>query len=127
MVANGCARCVNTDPATGAERPAYVKFNDMRLEGDFPIRLWRSGNVVTNDFIEFSGVCTGAGGAFVGEPMEGFALNSGDSFRFATYPAGAPLPVNESRKWRISSVPVDGSPVALMLTYQLPGVKIILR
>ena len=127
VVANGCARCVNTDPATGAERPAYVRFNDMRLEDEFPIRLWRSGNVVTNDFIEFSGVCTGAGGAFVGEPMEGFALNSGDSFRFATYPAGAPLPVNESRKWRISSVPVDGSTVALMLTYQLPGVKIILR
>ena len=127
VVANGCARCVNTDPATGAERPAYVRFNDMRLEDDFPIRLWRNGNVVTNDFIEFSGVCTGAGGAFVGEPMEGLALSSGDSFRFATYPASAPMPVSESRRWRISSVPVDDNTVDLMLTYQLPGIKIVVR
>ena len=129
VIANGCAGCVNTDATTGKEKPAYVKFKHMRLEGDFPIRLWRTEGVATNDFIEFSGVCTGAGGAFVGEPMEGMSVNAGDSFAFAKYPAASALPQVDSGRWRVSAAPIDGDAnnVLLMLTYQPPGFSLSIR
>ena len=127
VIANGYAKCTNAD-ANGVERPAYVKFKDMSLEGDFPIRLWRSGGVVTNDFIEFSGVCTAtAAGAFVGEPMDGIALAPGDSFTFASYPASSALPVSASKRWRISAVPGSAGTVNLVLTYQPPGLLFSIR
>jgi len=127
VIANGYAKCTNAD-ANGVERPAYVKFKDMSLEGDFPIRLWRSNGVVTNDFIEFSGACTAtAAGAFVGEPMEGLAIATGDSFTFASYPASSALPVSASKEWRISAVPGSAGNVNLVLTYQPPGLLFSIR
>jgi hypothetical protein len=129
VVANGCAGLVNTDANTGVEKAAFVKFKNMRLDGEFPIRVWNTEAARTNDFIEFTGAITGTDGGFVGVSMDGRSPKSGDSYRFATYPASSPLPMNNVPRWRIASVPheTDGNKVVLTLTYQPPGTTIVLR
>lgn len=129
VIANGCAGLVNTDAETGAEKAAFVKFKDMRMDGEFPIRVWSTDAYRTNDFIEISGAVTGSDGGFFGVPMDGRSPKSGDSYRIATYPASSQLPVNNVPRWRLSSVPhgSDASKVVLVLTYQPPGTTIVLR
>ena len=79
-------------------------------------------------FIEISGSITGSDGGFCGVPMDGRSPKAGDSYRFATYPAAAELPVNAVPRWRLSSVPhEDSAKVVLVLTYQPPGTTIVLR
>jgi hypothetical protein len=128
VIANGCAGLVNTDAATGVEKAAFVKFKNMRMDGEFPIRVWNTEAARTNDFIEISGSITGSEGGFCGVPMDGRSPKAGDSYRFATYPASAELPVNAVPRWRLSSVPHGNSDkVVLVLTYQPPGTTIVLR
>ena len=128
VIANGCAGLVNTDVQTGAEKAAVVKFKNMRMDGEFPIRVWNTEAARTNDFIEISGSVTGSAGGFCGVPMDGRSPKAGDSYRFATYPASAELPVNAVPRWRLSSVPHGNSDkVVLVLTYQPPGTTIVLR
>jgi hypothetical protein len=128
VVANGCSGLVNTDVGTGEEKAAVVRFKNMQLDGDFPIRVWNTDVARTNDFIEFTGVITGKEGGFIGVPMDGRNPKAGDSYRIATYPAASEIPVNNVPRWRISSIPHDDeSKVVLVLTYQPPGTTIVLR
>ena len=129
VVANGCAGLVNTDSTTGKEKAAVVKFKNILMDGEFPIRVWNTDSCRTNDFIEITGTITGVEGGFCGVPMDGRNPKSGDSYRIATYPASSGLPVNNVPRWILSSVPheTDASKVVLVLTYQPPGTTIILR
>ena len=129
VVANGCVGLVNTDSATGNEKAAVVKFKNILMDGEFPIRIWNTDAYRTNDFIEISGTITGSEGGFCGMPMDGRSPKAGDVYRIATYPASAALPPSTVTRWRIASVPheSDANKVVLTLTYQPIGTTIILR
>ena len=129
VVANGCVGLVNTDSATGNEKAAVVKFKNILMDGEFPIRIWNTDAYRTNDFIEISGTITGSEGGFCGMPMDGRSPKAGDVYRIATYPASAALPASTVPRWRIASVPheSDVSKVVLTMTYQPNGTTIILR
>ncbi len=129
VIANGCTGFVNTDATTGKEKPARVVFNNMRLEGDFPVRLWRTDGVATNDFIKFEGAIHANGGAFVGEPMEDIKPSPGDTWIIGTYPVKCAFPRIESMKWQLLSEPIAGNAenVHLLLKYQPPGFMLSIR
>lgn len=129
VVANGCVGLVNTDAATGKENAAVVKFKNIHMDGEFPIRIWNTDAARTNDFIDIVGAITGSEGGFCGVPMDGHSPKAGDVYRIATYPASAVLPESTVTRWRIASVPheSDASKVILTLTYQPIGTTIILR
>ena len=129
VVANGCVGLVNTDAATGKEKAAVVKFKNIHMDGEFPIRIWNTEAARTNDFIDIVGAITGNEGGFCGVPMDGHSPKAGEVYRIATYPASAALPASTVTRWRIDSVPheSDETKVVLTLTYQPIGTTIILR
>jgi hypothetical protein len=129
VVANGCVGLVNTDAATGKENAAVVKFKNIHMDGEFPIRIWNTDAARTNDFIDIVGAITGSEGGFCGVPMDGHSPKAGDVYRIATYPVSAVLPESTVTRWRIASVPheSDASKVILTMTYQPIGTTIILR
>lgn len=69
---------------------ACVSFGALRLDGDFPIRIWKSGSVVTNDKVNLSSALSGSGSFRFVE--SGDPLSAGDMFELGLYPANAVLP-----------------------------------
>ena len=106
-----------------------MKFKNILMDGEFPIRIWNTDSYRTNDFIEITGTITGNEGGFCGVPMDGYSPKAGDVYRIATYPVSAVLPESTVTRWRIASVPheSDASKVILTMTYQPIGTTIILR
>ena len=124
VVANG--RVGLTNLTAEAAAPVLVTFGTMLFETNFPVRLWKSEGVTTNDVINITGGVSGGYG-FVPELMDGYAPVPGDAFTLGAYPAGAALPkLNASHKWRLELVDPDGEP-KLQLRFQPRGVVFAIK
>lgn len=125
VVANGCVKLFSADPQ-GVEVPAAVSFGAIRLDGDFPVRLWKDGDMSTNDVVNLAGAVTGAG-RIVGVPMAGYEPQLGDAFAIGLYPADAALPQGRGR-WTVEAEPTDDpSVVRLILKCWQKGMMLIVR
>ena len=125
VVANGCVKLFAAD-AQGVEVPATVSFGSIRLDGDFPVRVWKDGDSSTNDVVNLAGAFAGDG-RVVGVPMAGYEPQFGDAFAIGLYPADAALPQGRGR-WTVESEPADDpSVVRLILKYWQKGAMLIVR
>ena len=118
VVADG--RVSLTNLASEAEAAVRVSFGSLRLDANFPVRLWKSAGVATNDVINIAGGVSGGCG-LVPVLMNGYAPEFGDTFTLGTYPAEAALPKSAGGSaWRIYTAEQEGV-TYLRLRYQPRG------
>ena len=118
VVSNG--RVSLTNLASEAESAASVSFGTLRLDANFPVRLWKIEGELTNDVINIAGGVSGGCG-LVPKLMGGYAPEIGDTFTLGTYPAEAALPkAAGGSSWRIYTVEQEGV-TYLMLRCQPRG------
>ena len=104
---------------------ACVSFGALRLDGDFPIRIWKSGSVVTNDKVNLSSALSGSGSFRFVE--SGDPLSAGDKFEIGLYPAHAALPqCVEPFSYSTRPSVVEGR-VKLVATYKNIGFIIVVK
>jgi hypothetical protein len=122
VVADGNVSLTNLVDEGGA---ATVSFGALKLDGDFPIRIWKSATGVTNDMVNLASAPTG-NGSFSLVEMEG-TLTAGDRFEIGLYPANAALPKN-ARPLSYSAKPsAKEGYVTLVAAYRDKGVFIVVR
>ena len=104
---------------------ASVTFGALRLDGDFPVRIWKSGSVVTNDMVNLSSALTGSGSFRFVEMEE--PLSAGDKLEIGLYPASAVLPQGV-KPFSYSTRPsaVEGY-VKLVAIYKNNGLVIVVK
>ena len=115
---------------TAAANPATVSFNTLRLQGNFPVRIWRNGGVFTNDVVNLTTSLTGDG-AIVPVLENGLKLAGGETFVLGTCPA-AGIDVSNpkthvKRNWLLLSESADGGKVRMLLKYQPTGTMFTVR
>ena len=112
-----------TNVADGAAA-ATVNFGSLRLDGDFPVRVWAT----TNDMVNISSQLLAGDGAFAPIAMPGRgAFMPCESFKLGTYPANTAFP-SKVGNWKITaSATGDPDLVALTLTYMPPGTVLLFR
>ena len=115
---------------TAAANPATVNFNTLRLQGNFPIRIWKNGGVFTNDVVNLTASLTGDGAI---EPVleNGLKLVGGETFVLGTCPA-AGIDVSKpkahvKRNWLLLAEAADGGKVRMLLKYQPTGTMFTVR
>jgi hypothetical protein len=123
VVAGGNVSLTNLVDASSA---ASVSFGALRLDRDFPIRVWKTGGVIAaNDKVNLASVPAGERSFSVvamDEPLE-----VGDKFEVGLYPADAELPP-DTRRIRYSAEPSEmGGWVRLMATASKRGMTIKIR
>ena len=113
-----------TNVAEGATA-ATVSFNALRLDSDFPIRVWKTdGAVVANDKVNLATAVIGTGRfILVGADEQ---LAAGDTIAFGTYPANAALPRFKGCAVTAEPIPGDKDRVSLTVTRGL-GLMLLLR
>ena len=118
VVANGWLGLTNLTAESAA--PVSVTFGSMLFETNFPIRLWKDGDVLTNDVINLTSGVSGDWG-LEAEYMDGYAPQVGDTFTLGTYPAEAALPkFTGNKNWKLERNEIEGVPM-LQLKYRLRG------
>ena len=118
VVADG--RVSLTNRASETEAPASVSFGSLRIDANFPVRLWKSAGELTNDVINIAGGVSGGCG-LAPVFMDGYEPEVGDTFTLGTYPAEAALPRSAGgHAWRIYTEEQEGV-TYLMLCYQPRG------
>ena len=112
-----------TNVADGAAA-VTVNFGSLRLDGDFPVRVWAT----TNDMVNISSQLLAGDGAFAPVAMPGrAAFMPGESFKLGTYPANTAFP-SKVGNWKITaSTTGDPALMALTLTYMPPGTVMLFR
>ena len=118
VVANG--RVGLTNLTAEAAAPVSVTFGTLLFETNFPVRLWKSEGVTTNDVINITG---GVSGGYGLEPefMDGYEPQIGDTFMLGAYPANVALPkLAAGHKWRLYTEE-RGEETVLVLRYQPRG------
>ena len=112
-----------TNVADGAAA-ATVNFGSLRLDGEFPVRIWAT----TNDMVNIATSLQDGGGDFRPVLMPGRAtLEPGESFIFGTFAAGATFP-RRIGHWILSSTPAANPEfVTVSLRYMPPATRILLR
>lgn len=113
-----------TNVAEGATA-ATVSFNALRLDEDFPIRVWKTGgSVVANDRVNLSTALTGSGRLSLVAVDE--VLTSGDTIAVGTYPASAALPKIKGCTVSAEPIPGDDERVTLTVTRGI-GLMLLVR
>ena len=123
VVADGNVSLTNLVDAGAA---ASVSFGSIRLDEDYPIRVWKNGGVVTaNDKVNLASVPAGER-SFSLQAM-GEALAVGDKIEIGLYPADVELP-KDTRHLRYSaeSAETEGC-VKLMAVVFKRGMTITVR
>ena len=105
---------------------AAVSFAALRIDGEMPIRVWKTGGAVTaNDSVNLSSPPTGAGEfSFVAmdEPIV-----PGDEIVLGRYPAAQPLPA-DTKHVMFSTRPAEAEEfVMLVARATKPGCFIIIK
>ena len=95
-----------------AAAPATANFQSLELTGDFPIRVWKSGDTIANDRVNLATAATGRG-RFVLASVEGTVAN-GDKVVLGRYPANAELP--RVKGCTVATEPIDGDSDYVTLT-----------
>ena len=123
VVADGNVSLTNLVDAGAA---ASVSFGAIRLDEDFPIRVWKNGGVVTaNDKVNLAAVPAGAR-SFSLQAM-GEALAVGDKIEIGLYPADVEPP-KDTRRLRYSVEPAETEGlVKLMAVVSRRGMTITVR
>ena len=123
VVAGGNVSLTNLVDAGAA---ASVSFGSIRLDEDFPIRVWKNGGVVTaNDRINLSSAPAGTR-SFVLKAMDE-ALEVDDKIEIGLYPADVELP-KDTRRLRYSVEPAETEGlVKLMAVVYKRGMTITVR
>ena len=115
---------------TDAASPATVKFNALNLAGDFPVRVWKNGNALTNDMVNITASLTGSG-KIAPVPSNGVRPNSGDVFVLGTCPASgvdtSDPNAHTVRNWQLLSEDAGGGKVRLLLRYNPVGMVLIFK
>ena len=113
-----------------AANPATVSFKTLNLVGDFPIRIWKNGDVFTNDVVNLTASLTG-GGAIEPVLENGLKLMGGETFVLGTCPVSgidtSDPKTHVKRNWRLLSEDVDGGNVRMLLKYQPTGSSFTIR
>ncbi len=99
---------------TDAIAAASVTFGGVSLAGDFPVRVWKTGAVVTTNDVVNLGTVDNKGGKIVPTLMSGDKFATGDKFTLGTIASGAELPALASG-WRAKKVAVDENTCELLL------------
>ena len=109
---------------TDGSAAATVNFGSLRMDGEFPVRIWAT----TNDMVNIATSLQDGGGDFRPVLMPGrAALEPGESFTFGTFAAGATIP-RRIGHWIISSTPTANPDfVTVSLRYMPPATRILLR
>ena len=123
VVADGRVSLTNLVDGSAA---ANVSFGGIRLDADFPLRVWKTGGaIVANDKVNLASAPAGACAITfteMGEPLE-----IGDKFEIGLYPESAALP-RDTKTIRYSAEPSETEGcVRLMATYQKRGFVIVLE
>lgn len=120
VVADNVALTNVTDGAAAAT----VNFGSLRMDGEFPVRIWAT----TNDMVNIATSLQDGGGDFRPVLMPGRAeLVPGESFTFGTFAAGATFP-RRIGHWILSSTPTANPDfVTVSLRYMPPATRILLR
>ena len=123
VIAGGNVSLTNLVNAGAA---ASVSFGSIRLDEDFPIRVWKTGGVVTaNDKVNLAAVPAGAR-SFSLQAM-GEALEVGDKIEIGLYPADVEPP-KDTRRLRYSVEPAGTEGlVKLMAVVSRRGMTITVR
>ena len=123
VIAGGNVSLTNLVDAGAA---ANVSFGAIRLDEDFPIRVWKNGGVVTaNDRINLSSAPAGTR-SFVLKAMDE-ALEVGDKIEIGLYPADVEPP-KDTRRLRYSVEPAETEGlVKLMAIVSRRGMTITVR
>ena len=115
---------------TAAANPATVNFNTLRLQGNFPIRIWKNGGVFTNDVVNLTASLTGDGAI---EPVleNGLKLAGGETFVLGSCPASgidtSDPKAHVKRNWLLLAEAADGGKVRMLLKYQPTGTMFTVR
>jgi hypothetical protein len=123
VVAGGNVSLTNLVDAGAA---ASVSFGSIRLDEDFPIRVWKTGGVVTaNDKVNLAAVPAGAR-SFSLQAMDE-ALEVGDKIEIGLYPADVEPPKDTRRlRYSVESAGTEGL-VKLMAVVSRRGMTITVR
>ena len=123
VVADGRVSLTNLMDESAA---ANVSFGGIRLDADFPLRVWKTGgSIVANDKVNLASAPTGARAITFAEMDEPLVL--GDKFEIGLYPESAALP-RDTKTIRYSAEPSETEGcVRLMATYQKRGFVIVLE
>ena len=120
VVAGNVALTNVTDGAAAAT----ANFDSLRVDGEFPVRIWAT----TNDMVNIATSLQDGGGDFRPVLMPGrAALEPGESFTFGTFAAGVTIP-RRIGHWILSSTPAANPAfVTVSLRYMPPATRIFLR
>ena len=115
---------------TAAASPATVTFNTLNLAGDFPVRIYKSGNTLTNDVVNLTTSLTGIG-KIAPTLVGGARLGGGETFVLGTCPASGidtsdPC-AHTVRNWALRSEDAGGGKVRLLLRYDPIGLILIVK
>jgi hypothetical protein len=123
VVADGRVSLTNLVDESAA---ANVSFGAIRLDADFPLRVWKTGGaIVANDKVNLASAPTGARTITFAEMDE--PLENGDKFEIGLYPQDAALP-RDTKVIRYSAEPSETEGfVRLMATYQKHGFVFVLE
>ena len=122
VVADGNVSLTNlTDGASAAS----VAFGSLRLDSDFPIRVWKTGGaIVANDRIDISTAITGNGRIVLVGVDE--RIVAGDRIELGIIPTNATLPVLKGGTLGTEAIPDDPDHVRLIAIYG-KGMILLLR
>ena len=123
VVSDGKVSLTNLVDASSA---ANVSFGALRLDRDFPIRVWKTGGVIAaNDKVNLASVPAGEHSFSVVAMDEPLAI--GDKIEIGLYPADAELP-QDTRRLCYSAEPSENEDrVRLMATLSGRGMTIKIR
>ena len=115
---------------TAAASPATVTFNTLNLAGDFPVRIYKSGNTLTNDVVNLTTSLTGVG-KIAPTLVGGARFGGGETFVLGTCPASGidtsdPC-AHTVRNWALRSEDAGDGKVRLLLRYDPIGLMLIVK
>ena len=127
VVADGRVSVTNTvDPSA----PGIVRFGAVEFNGDFPLRVWKTGGDFVSDKVDGIASISGVGG-FKPIPQNGFRFTQGDTFVIGKWAASAvseDMTSGMAYKWKMAVTPSDEEGYVLVSArYSPPGTVVVFR
>ena len=127
VVADGRVSVTNTvDPSA----PGIVRFGAVEFNGDFPLRVWKTGGDFVSDKVDGIASISGVGG-FKPIPQNGFRFTQGDTFVIGKWAASAvseDMTSGMAYKWKMEVTPSDEEGYVLVSArYSPPGTVVVFR